>query len=114
MATIEAKKLITAKEFMEMDLGEGQHELVQGEVVLSPPTMPIHGLLCGNVAFVLENYGRQTRFGYALSNDAGVQTERGPDTVRGADVCFYSHDRWPRSGVGWKLPPLAPTLVIEV
>ena len=41
-------------------------------------------------------------------------TERGPDTVRGADVCFYSHERWPRSQVGWKLPPVPPDLAVEV
>jgi Uma2 family endonuclease len=49
-----------------------------------------------------------------LGNDSGVVTERGPDTVRGADVCFYSHERWPRSQVGSTLPPVAPDLVVEV
>ena len=67
-----------------------------------------------NVGFALESYGRQTGYGYALSNDSGVVTERGPDTVRGADVCFYSHERWPRSQVGSTLPPVAPDLVVEV
>ena len=51
----------------------------------------------------------------ALSNDSAVVTERRPDTVRGADVCFYSHARWPRaSKVGNKLPPVPPDLAVEV
>ncbi len=79
-----------------------------------PPPMPEHGRVCVNVVFALETYGRQTGYGYALSNDSAVVTERGPDTVRGPDVCFYSHERWPRSQVGSTLPPVAPDLVVEV
>ena len=39
--------------------------------------------------------------GQVLSNDSGVITERGPDTVRGADVSFYSYERVPKG----PLPP---------
>ncbi len=108
MATDVTTKLLTAEEFMAADLGDGNFELVRGEVIQLPPPMPEHGVICVNVAFVLAKYGRQTGYGYALSNDSAVVTERGPDTVRGADVSFYSHDRWPRSQVGWKLPPVQP------
>ena len=60
------------------------------------------------------DYGRQSGLGYALSNDSAVLTERDPDTVRGADVCFYSHARWPRIQVGKTLPPVPPDLAVEV
>jgi len=114
MATDVKTKLLTAEEFMAADLGEGTFELVRGEVIQMPPTMPEHGRVCVNVVFALETYGRQTGYGYALSNDSAVVTERGPDTVRGADVCFYSQERWPRSQVGSTLPPVSPDLVVEV
>jgi Uma2 family endonuclease len=114
MATVVKPKLLTAEEFMASDLGEGTFELVRGEVVEVPPPMPEHGRVCGNALFALETYGRQTSLGYALSNDSAVLTERGPDTVRGADVCFYSHARWPRSQVSNTLPPVPPDLVVEV
>ncbi|MGC1722577.1 MAG: Uma2 family endonuclease [Isosphaeraceae bacterium] len=114
MATDVKTKLLTAEEFMAADLGEGTFELVRGEVIQVPPPMPEHGRVCINVGFALESYGRQTGYGYALGNDSGVVTERGPDTVRRADVCFYSHERWPRSQVGSTLPPVAPDLVVEV
>lgn len=113
MATT-SRALITADEFMAMDLGEGTFELVRGEVIELPPAMPEHGLVCGNTAGILFNYGRQTGYGYVLSNDSAVQTERGPDTVRGADVSFYSQARRPRSEVGRRLPPIAPDLVAKV
>jgi Uma2 family endonuclease len=114
MATVAPTKLMTAEEFMAADLGEGTFELVRGGVQKVPPPMPDHGRVCINVGFALESFGRQSGCGYALSNDSAVLTERGPDTVRGPDVCFYSHDRWPLSEVGSKLPPIAPNLVVEV
>jgi Uma2 family endonuclease len=114
MASATKTKLMTAKEFMAADLGEGVFELVRGEVQQLPPAMPEHGRVCGNAFFVLETYGRRTKLGYALSNDSAVQTERDPDTVRGADVCYYSEARWPRAQVGNKLPPVPPDLAVEV
>jgi Uma2 family endonuclease len=114
MATDAATKLLTAEEFMAADLGDGNVELVRGEVIQLPPAMPEHGVICLNIGALLWNYGRQTGVGYPISNDSAVVTERGPDTVRGADVCFYSHERWPRSQVGWKLPPVPPDLAVEV
>ena len=105
---------ITAEEFLAMDLGEGIHELVRGEIVEMPPPMPEHGRICFNAGFQLEAFARPTKFGYVLSNDSAVPTERGPDTVRGADICFYSEARWPRERVGWELIPVLPDLVVEV
>ena len=113
-ATQPQPKLMTAEEFMAADLGDGTFELVRGEVVEVPPAMPEHGRVCGNTFYVLETYGRQSGRGYALSNDTAVLTERGPDTVRGADVAYYSHARWPRSEVGKTIPPVPPDLAVEV
>jgi len=114
MATVSKPKLLTAEEFMAADLGDGCFELVRGEVVEVPPGMPDHGRVCGKAFFVLETYGRETGLGYTLSNDSAVVTERGPDTVRGPDVCFYSHTRWPESRLGEGLPPVPPDVAVEV
>ena len=109
-----ATRPMTAAEFMAADLGEGLHELVKGEVVELPNPRPEHGKICVNASFALEGFGRRTGHGYALSNDSAVQTEHGPDTIRGADVCYYSEARWPRARVGPGVPPVAPDLVVEV
>jgi Uma2 family endonuclease len=114
MATDATTKLLTAEEFMAADLGDGNFELVRGEVIQLPPAMPEHGVICLNIGALLWNYGRRTGVGYAISNDSAVVTEREPDTVRGADVCFYREDRWPRSQVDSKLPPVPPDLAVEV
>jgi Uma2 family endonuclease len=113
MATVAQPKLLTAEEFMAADLGEGTFELVRGEVIKLPPPMPEHGRVSLNVGFILETFGRQSGFGYCLAASA-VLTERGPDTIRGPDVSFYSHGRWPRSELGSGLPPVPPDLAVEI
>jgi Uma2 family endonuclease len=113
MATVTKIDLMTAEEFMAADLGDGTFELVRGEVVEMALPMPEHGRVQINVALVLEMYGRQTGYGYCLGESA-VLTERGPDTVRGPDVSFYSHARWPRASVGKAFPPVSPDVVVEV
>jgi Uma2 family endonuclease len=114
MATVAKAKRLTAEEFMAADLGEGTFELVRGEIVEMPRPTPEHGRVCLNVGYALESFGRQTGLGYAISNDSAVVTERDPDTVRGPDVCFYTHARWSRSQLGKGLPPVPPDLAVEV
>jgi Uma2 family endonuclease len=114
MATVTQTKLLTAEEFMAADLGEGSFELVRGEIVEVPLAMPKHGVVCANVSGTLWVYGRKSGYGFALSNDSAVVTERDPDTVRGPDVCFYSHARLPRAEVAKGLPPVPPDLAVEV
>src|SRR5947209_4877241 len=71
--------------------------------------------LCSDsIVYLFGAYGRRTGLGYVLSNDSAVQTERGPDTIRGADVCYYTSTRWPHDQVGRKVPPVPPDVVIEV
>ncbi len=90
MATVE-KPLITAEEFMDMDLGAGAFELVRGAVVEVPTIMPasIHGRTVLKIGFALEHFGHETGHGYVLLKSA-VATGRGPDTVRGPEVSYYS------------------------
>jgi Uma2 family endonuclease len=114
MATDVKTRPITAEEFMEMDLGEGMHELVRGEIIDVPPPMTEHGIVCVNVGAILWNYCRRTRIGYIAGNDSAVVTERDPDTVRGADVSFYKEATWPRAQIGNTLLPVPPDLVVEV
>jgi Uma2 family endonuclease len=113
MAIAAQTKLMTAEEFMAAGLGDDGFELVRGEVVRVPPTMPQHGRVCSKFSRILDTFGLASGFGYCLSESA-VATERGPDTVRGPDICFYSHARWPESEVGTGPPPVPPDLVVEV
>jgi Uma2 family endonuclease len=51
--------------------------------------------------------------GWVTINDTGIVTERGPDTVRGADVAFHSYTRIPKGQRPEGYPEVAPDLVFE-
>jgi len=65
-------------------------ELERGEIIELPPPKKPHGIVCGNVARLLGNFAITAKIGYVTTNDAGYITERGPDSVRGPDVAFWS------------------------
>ena len=52
--------------------------------------------------------------GQVLSNDSGVITERDPDTVRGADISFYSYQRLSKGPIPAGYLPFPPNLVVEL
>lgn len=113
MATIE-DTLLTAEEYCELpDLGYPS-EMVRGRIVrLSVPNFQ-HGKYCGRIDRTFGRYVDDHDLGYVLTNDAGVVTERGPDTVRGPDVSFYSYSRVPKDAVVSGYPSVAPEIVFEV
>ena len=117
MSTGTTTKLMTAEEFCDWvhqpENDNKWFELVRGEVIELPPPYKPHGVVCGNVSWVLGSYIRQRRKGYVASNDAGVILERDPDTVRGPDVALYEdaekfEDLHPKYG------EVPPRLAVEI
>jgi Uma2 family endonuclease len=49
-----------------------------------------HCLICGNVAWVLNNYARQQRTGYVLSNSPRIVLEREPGANYTVDVALFT------------------------
>jgi Uma2 family endonuclease len=49
-----------------------------------------------------------------MCNDSGVVTERDPDTVRGADVAYYSFARLPKGPLPNGYLSVVPDLVFEM
>jgi Uma2 family endonuclease len=111
MATVET--LLTAEEFMRLDDGQ-LSELVRGRVVPLNVPYPQHGKVCGRIVHLLMNYLDDHDLGHVVCNDGGVITERGPDTVRGPDVSFYSYQRVPKGPLPRSYLPVSPELVFEV
>ena len=112
MATIEA--LLTAEEYLKLPDQGQPTELVRGRIVMMNMPGFRHGLICSSIARLLGNFVSDRDLGRVISNDAGVVTERGPDSVRGADVAFYSFARLPKAIVPEGYPTVAPELVFEV
>ncbi len=104
---------MTAAEFVRRH-GNDRVELVKGQVRESPMPSPKHGKICMCMGFFLYEHARKHDLGHVMTNDSFVQTRSNPDTVRGADVCFYSYERLPKGQVPEGLLPVVPDLVVEV
>ncbi len=112
MATAEA--LMTAEEFGQMPDNGRRTELVRGRIIELPPPRLRHGQVCSRSARLLGNFVDEHNLGHVLSNDSGVVTRRDPDTVRGADVAFYSFGRLPKGPLPDEYPTVVPELIVEV
>ena len=112
MATAQAA--LTAEEFGRRPDPGHPEELVQGRVIDMPPPDRRHGYVCLKAGRLLGNWVEDRDLGRVMSNDSGVLTERDPDTVRGADVAYYSYARLPRGVLPTGYGPEVPELVVEV
>lgn len=113
-ASMSAPVLLTAEQFAERPDPGYPEELVKGRVVPLAVPKPRHGQICGKANRIFGNHAEDRDIGQVLSNDAGVITERGPDTVRGADLAFYSFTRLPKGPLPDGYLDIAPDLIVEV
>jgi Uma2 family endonuclease len=89
-------KLITAEEYLHLAPTDRPSELVRGRIVVMNPPFSNHGYWCNRMARLLDNFVEEHQIGRILINDSGVVTDRDPDTVRGADIAYYSYNRVPK------------------
>jgi len=112
--TSPAGKLLTAEEYFRLPTPEKPTELVRGEIVeMNQPGFQ-HGIICGNVYYALRQFVEEHNLGRVVSNDAGIITGRNPDTVRGADIAYYSFSRLPAGKSPEGYPDVPPDVVVEV
>ena len=113
MATV-SDKLLTIEEYSKLTDLDYPSELVRGKIVRMNPPQSRHGEVCNETAFVLTSFVKANNLGRVLTNDSGVPTEHSPDTLRGADVAFYSFDRVPKGPLGEGYIQIAPDIAVEV
>jgi Uma2 family endonuclease len=113
-ASVTAPVLLTAEQFAERPDPGYPEELVKGKIVAMPVPKPRHGEICGNSVFIFGAHFRDRELGRVVCNDSGVITERGPDTVRGADVSFYSFASVPKGPFPEGYLDTPPELIVEV
>jgi Uma2 family endonuclease len=114
MSSPAAERLLTAAEYLQLPDRGIPTELIRGRVVEMNVPAPRHGQICGKVTLLVGMYALQHDLGHVLSNDSGVVTEHDPDSVRGADVAFYSFARVPRGKFPSGYLTVVPELVFEV
>jgi Uma2 family endonuclease len=101
------------EEFVERYAGD-RTELIEGVVRELPMPMPKHGKMCFLIARVIGNFVIDRDIGHVMTNDSFIRTMQNPDSVRGADVCFYSYERLPKGTIPDGVLPNSPELVVEV
>lgn len=106
--------LLTAEQYAALPDDGRRTELVNGKVVEVPPPSFRHGVIANRAGRLIGNYVDANKLGWVTSNDAGVPTRRGPDTVRGPDIAFYSYARIPADQSPEGYPTVAPELIVEV
>lgn len=105
---------ITADEYARLPDPGYPTELVKGEVVRMNQPVPRHGQICAKVSHMLLTYLDHHDSGHVLVNDAGIITERNPDTVRGGDVWYISYDKIPKGPLPSRYLDVPPDIMFEV
>lgn len=109
-----AEKLMTIAQYEKLPDDGQPTELVRGRIVeLNIPT-PRHGEICSKVTRIVGNHVDDRDLGRVVTNDSGIITQRGPDTLRGADVAYYSIQRLPKGPLPSGYLDVVPELVFEV
>lgn len=114
MSTAIVPKLLTAEEYLELPDDGQRTELVAGEVISMNLPGYRHGRVCNRIGRLIGNFVEEHHLGTTLNNDSGIITRRGPDTVRGADVSFYSYARVPEGEDPVGYAGASPEIVFEV
>ena len=111
---------IAAKVWTEEDLqalpSDGfDHELVNGELVMSPKNNFEHENICANLLFALKQFNRAHRLGLVLGSNAGFWMAN--RNCRAPDVSFIPKDRLSALGfspASRRFFPGAPDLAVEI
>jgi Uma2 family endonuclease len=105
--------LMTAEEFFAQHESD-RVELVRGIVKETPMPDYEHGYICSEISGILREFVKAHDLGRIMSNDSFVKVRRGPDSVRGADVCFISFERLPKGPIPRGLLDVVPEFIAEV
>ncbi len=108
-----ADKILTAEEFASLPDDGRLLELERGRMVAMNRPETLDGKYLGKISTAFALYLLQHDVGHLVINDSGIITERDPDTVRGADVAFYSYQLVPKDSMQRGYWP-APEIVMEV
>src|SRR5688572_9802444 len=88
---------------------DGKAEIVNGEIVLMPPTGFLPSRASGAILFSLKNYERQIPDGYVIPDNAGFIVNLPNRRSFSPDVAFYTS-----RPTGGKLMEGAPVFAVEV
>ena len=106
-------KLITADELLRLRGKDIRGELIGGRFCPTEPNGAAHGEAVMNLGGKLGAFVKARRLG-TLAAGSGIWLERGPDTVRKADISFFSTAKVSRATRVPGYAEVAPDLAVEV
>lgn len=93
--------------------GIGPCELIEGGIVPMSPAGDEHGGIQIVIGAKIYAFVQKHNLGKVRGGEIGLYTRRNPDTVRGADVLFISHERYAQK-VSASFLDVAPDLIVEI
>ena len=105
---------MTVEEFEAFPFPDGKVELVRGEPRMMSPAAGPHGVVQGNLSFLLDSFVRQHRLGRVFNDGVGFVLVALPRTVRNPDLSFVNAQRLPAGGIRRGLLRMAPDLCVEI
>ena len=87
-----------------------RHELINGELIVTPVPIMKHQIVSGNIIFLLDTFARDRGAGRVLPAPTGIRLT--PDNLLIPDVLFVAADRL--HVIGPKTVDAAPDLVVEI
>ena len=106
-------ELLTCEEFGELDLDE-KAELVDGKIELMGNNNPNHSEVLSNLNINLGNFVKDQKLGKVYCGDVSVLVRRDPDTTRGLDLAFLSHESLKNQPEDVSSIQVPPDLAIEI
>src|SRR5256885_7570760 len=110
-----AKKIWTEAELQSLPEDGYLHEVVNGELVMSPKNDFFHGRICTRLSFALEAFNRAHKLGIILDSSTGFWMHN--RNCRAPDISFVSKERLASASFGPKtrrLFPGAPDLAVVI
>ncbi len=110
-----SQKVWTEEELQSLPEDGFIHEVVNGELVMSPKNNFQHEFICSRLLFALETFNRKNRLGVGLGSSAGFRMFN--RNCRAPDVSFIPKARLERihfSPTAKKFFPGAPDLAVEI
>lgn len=110
-----AHELLTAEEFSQIPdpIDGSKQELIAGEIVSMPPPSFNHGRTQVLLATILSMFVEEHQLGQ-VTTESGMVTKRGPDSVRGPDVAYWSKERVPLDEDIAGYPDASPDICAEI
>jgi Uma2 family endonuclease len=104
---------LTVEEFLVFPTPDGKAELVGGELRVTPPPGPRHGIVWANLTTLLHQHVTKAGLGRVFT-EASFELVELPRTVRAPDAAFVRQERLPPGAVSSPTLKVVPDLAAEI